>query len=657
MRQVAPTIQSFTVPAPVGGFNSIDVGSAMPPLDCIYLYNMLAGEHGQRTRLGYQEWALNLTGALGNEVRSMVPFVGSAANGSGNKLFAVTEAGIWDVSTASTTPTQLITFADQTGKAGFVTSHVCATIAGRFLLLCDEANGLYVYTETTASMAKVSAGTTQAWAASTAYIVGDDVVANSKVYTCTVAGTSSSTAPSHPSGTAVDGTVTWQYTSASSSSVIGPSLDDQQNAIQIDPAQFVFVTVWKSRVWLVERDTSRAWYLGVNSIYGTATSFDFGSKMRAGGPLVGLWEWSYDGGSGMDSLLVGISGAGDVVIYKGTDPTSADTFGLSGSWNVGGVVSGRKIATDIGGETLVASVLGAIPLSKLVVGASVEDESIYATRKISNVFNQLASTFKDYPGWGFHLHPTDNALVVTVPSQGPGQATTQLAFSFAKKSWSYYRDLPIYSACVWNGELYFGTTDGRVCVNRGYVDNVPLSGQLWAPDTAYTVGTRVVNGGNIYECDTGGTSAASGGPTGTSSGITDNTVVWDYVASAASFAAVDFSLLTAFSSLGTPRNKRVQMVRPTFLAGAPSVSFETTVRYGYNMLEPTEVSGNGGGGEGTWDAATWDSSVWGGEYTATQTLRGAVGMGREVAIAIRGNAISKTTLVGIDVHFDAGGLL
>lgn len=50
-----------------------------------------------------------------------------------------------------------------------------------------------------------------AWTATTAYTVGSQVNANNKVYECTVAGTSGSTAPSHSTGTAVDGTVTWKY--------------------------------------------------------------------------------------------------------------------------------------------------------------------------------------------------------------------------------------------------------------------------------------------------------------------------------------------------------------------------------------------------------------------------------------------------------------
>jgi len=51
----------------------------------------------------------------------------------------------------------------------------------------------------------------------------------------------------------------------------------------------------------------------------------------------------------------------------------------------------------------------------------------------------------------------------------------------------------------------------------------------WAPTTVYTVGQRVTNGGNVYQCITGGTSAGSGGPTGQGNDITDNTVHWRFL--------------------------------------------------------------------------------------------------------------------------------
>lgn len=52
----------------------------------------------------------------------------------------------------------------------------------------------------------------------------------------------------------------------------------------------------------------------------------------------------------------------------------------------------------------------------------------------------------------------------------------------------------------------------------------PLS--IWQPNTTYRLRDLVSNNYNIYECATAGTSAASGGPTGTSDSITDGTITW-----------------------------------------------------------------------------------------------------------------------------------
>lgn len=49
---------------------------------------------------------------------------------------------------------------------------------------------------------------------------------------------------------------------------------------------------------------------------------------------------------------------------------------------------------------------------------------------------------------------------------------------------------------------------------------------IWQASTAYLLRRYVRNGANLYECITAGTSAASGGPTGTGAEIVDGTVTW-----------------------------------------------------------------------------------------------------------------------------------
>lgn len=604
-RNQRQSLQTVCVPAPIGGINTVDPGLAMPPTDCVYAFNLISAEYGLRSRLGYEEWVTGMTGAADDSVRSVVNF--TASDPANNKLFATTSTGIWDCSSSTAAPSQLVAFGDDTGNAGWGVSTVTASPAGRFCFYCDEVNGLYIWTEAGSWAAGID-GVAALWSSSTAVAVGTQCINDGgKVYVCDTAGiTAASSGPTGTGSDITDGTARWDYVGTATANAIGPSIADQNNGLTLSMADIVAVTVWKSRVWLVERNTSRAWYLGVNAVYGEATSFDFGSKMRSGGPLVGLFNWSYDGGSGIDTRLVGVSSAGDVVIYGGTDPTSASTFGLVGCWSVGAIPSGRRIVTDYGGDILLMSSIGVVPLSKLVVGQPVVDgsRSQYSTGKIGNLFNQLVALYGDQLGWAIHIHPVDNALLLLVP-QAEGEATVQLAMSWSTQGWTQYRDLPMLSAGIHDGQLYFGTTDGRLCLNTGYVDNV----QLADPD----------------------------GWTG---------VAW--------------SVLSAYTNMGNASMKQVKMVRPNMTSDGYRPQAVPTVKYGFDLSEPAPpVFTPPAAGSGAWNGAVWGTATWGNLLypSAYQPIYGGTGMGREVAIALRGTAVSRTILVGFDVFYEQGGLL
>ena len=73
---------------------------------------------------------------------------------------------------------------------------------------------------------------------------------------------------------------------------------------------------------------------------------------------------------------------------------------------------------------------------------------------------------------------------------------------------------------------HFRIKQGATCHIQGLVS------QAWTISTAYLLNQQANNGGNVYRCTTAGTSAGSGGPTGTGTGITDGTAVWNYVGTA-----------------------------------------------------------------------------------------------------------------------------
>lgn len=583
-----PTSQSATIPAPIGGINTVDAGAAMPPEDCILLYNMIAAEFGLRTRLGWQEWCTT----LGGEVRSVLPFTGAKKDGTQNKLFAATNAGIWDCTASSSSPSKVVTFGTTTGDAGYGISTVFVNLNGdHFLLYCDEVNGYYVYTSATAAWTHVALATSVAWTANTAVSSATPtrMLANGATYKCTTSGTTaaSGTGPAG-TGTAIsDGTAAWDYE---------PTISGK------DPATFAFVTVWGNRVWFVEKDTANAYYTGIQSLYGPVSKFPFGARFKAGGDLRGLYNWTIEGGVGTVNSLVGISGGGDVVIYQGTDPTQASSFAIKGVWSLGGggVPAGRRIATDYGGDLLLMSTIGLIPISELTQGRSIFERAQYATQKIANLFGNAAVNSRTLKGWQVRLHPRDNTLMINVPV---GDNTTyQFVMSLNKKSWSIYRDMPaMLSMESWQGDLYFGTVDGRLCKNTGFLDGVTLA----APSV---------------------------------------------------FSPVQFEVLTSFPN-GDQRFKRVHVVRPTFITEGGNPSFSAGVRFDYDFTEAQPVPLASTNNGNVWGAGLWGTATWSGSNTPSTVPLGAAGCGVAAAIIIRGSATSRTSLVGIDVVFEPGGFL
>jgi hypothetical protein len=76
------------------------------------------------------------------------------------------------------------------------------------------------------------------------------------------------------------------------------------------------------------------------------------------------------------------------------------------------------------------------------------------------------------------------------------------------------------------------SSDGNRVWYRGNITNVQngrpvLMDAAWAATTPYVLGDRRLNSGNVYVLVTPGTSGGTG-PTGTGSGITDGSCVWDY---------------------------------------------------------------------------------------------------------------------------------
>lgn len=136
-------------PAPVGGINNqLSLGNE-DLIHCVYTYNLVPKEEGMVVREGYREWQIEVDNSVSAGIHTLIPF-NTAIVGGTNKLFAVNNEGIWDVTTKGVAPSQVATFSNQADDAGYGTFVRYVNLAEvDIVFYADNMNGLWQYNVST----------------------------------------------------------------------------------------------------------------------------------------------------------------------------------------------------------------------------------------------------------------------------------------------------------------------------------------------------------------------------------------------------------------------------------------------------------------------------------------------------------------------------
>lgn len=227
---------------------------------------------------------------------------------------------------------------------------------------------------------------------------------------------------------------------------------------------FDFVMVWKNRLWFIENNTNRAWYLPAGAVQGAAAAFDFGPLMVHGGDLRAMASWTIDAGDGLDDRLVLVGSNGDVLVYVGTDPSAAATFQLNGRWYIGQPPAGRRFMSEYGGDLAILCSTGIEYISHVVQGDSPKSiglDTATAFHRYMDKIGQEVTLTKTSHGWGILLLTSEEAMIITTPYI-QGNPTKQYALNTFGNSWNEITNNPMLCADIHDGILFFGTSDGQV---------------------------------------------------------------------------------------------------------------------------------------------------------------------------------------------------
>ena len=226
----------------------------------------------------------------------------------------------------------------------------------------------------------------------------------------------------------------------------------------IATTSLIDVHTHKRRNWFIQKQTLKCWYLATDAISVAATMFDFGPVFELGGSITKIDTWSLDAGYGMDDYFVVITSAGQIAIYKGTDPSNAAEWALVGVYVVGSPV-GMRCTCKYGGDVMFLNKDGLIPLSKSLMSSRVNTH-LMITDKIQNQIASDTTLYKDNANWDLLLYPPQNMLLVNIPVSDT--ESYQYVMNTISGAWSRWTNIPAYCWYFANENLYFGTA-GKVC--------------------------------------------------------------------------------------------------------------------------------------------------------------------------------------------------
>lgn len=226
----------------------------------------------------------------------------------------------------------------------------------------------------------------------------------------------------------------------------------------VTTTSLIHVNAFKTRLFFVEANSLRCWYLPVNSIGGAAAVLDFTSIFTRGGKLIQMGTWSLDGGYGMDDYAVFITNQGQVAVFRGTDPSSASTWALVGVYNIGSPIGNRPLC-KYSGDLVAITQDGLIPFSKGLMSSRVNNSDAL-TFNIQTAVSDAVSAYSANFGWEVEIFPAADQLILNVPTSST--TSDQYIMNTITGAWCRFKD--------WNGscwelyrdEMYFGTAT-KVC--------------------------------------------------------------------------------------------------------------------------------------------------------------------------------------------------
>lgn len=550
------TALTASLPSPIGGWNARDSLAEMQPLDAVQMVNFFPTPTDVTLRKGY---GLTASGIAG-KVYSLMNYTKQVSY----DLFAFANDKIYET---KGTLTEVFS-----GLTSSKWQHINLTNSGgHFLIAVSGVDPVLIYDGTSWAF---QATTTTAATVTTLTHVG----AVATVTTATAHGLVDKNKVTISGATGADGllyngtfvievtgstTFTYTMTGTPTADAAGTIVYTVFGLTGVDSSKLANVNLFKNRLYYCEENTLDFWYGGVDEVSGALNRFPLGGVARNGGYLQAMGTWTLDAGYGVDDMAVFVTSMGEIIVYKGSNPSDPADWSLVGVWQMGQTFS-RRCFFKWGGDLLLLTQDGLIPLTAALQSSRL-DPRVNLTDKIYYAISQAATQFYSYFGWQINYFASENMLILSIPTSA---GMEQYVMHTITKSWARFTGIEAYCWEVsGDADIHFGG-DGIV-------------GDFYQKTSD--------NGNNI--------------------------------------TATCQQAYNYFETRGQQKRftlvrpiLQTDNGLPTVLCGI-STDFDTVPLTGQIAFNPSILD------IGLWDVALWDESNWGGGLVTTKIWQGVTGLG------------------------------
>jgi hypothetical protein len=219
--------------------------------------------------------------------------------------------------------------------------------------------------------------------------------------------------------------------------------------------------VWKyrNRLFFIETASMNAWYLDINAVGGVLKPIPLAGAASRGGNLMFGASWSLDAGDGLDEKCLFVTTLGEVLIFTGSNPSDPQNWRQQGRYQLSAPM-GMNAHLQVGGDMLIATVDGIIPLSQAITKDAGQLELAMLTRTIKPLWRNEVAAKRTSP-WTVKKWDEYGAIFVAVPGGLPGQQHCLLANN-ATGAWARFLGWDATCFLRLRGDLFFGTQNGTV---------------------------------------------------------------------------------------------------------------------------------------------------------------------------------------------------